>query len=263
MSSKGSSKVAPGSKLFPTDPVSATAGAVSSWFSLTHPSTVVTGTGYSSVHDILNPSSPMTQSTDAIRPPRGTSANGLPIIATVADVLDVPLIAARVNTTRWGFWGWIRRQASANNFHSTGASSGSSQNRFYMEIGGGNTMVCRVFESGGAQRTATATIGALGTWQFFTVEYNASASGDARLVQTLAGSVVTTTFGGAAAEIPSSLVSVTGSGSFLAFTLAAAFPFIGSVGPNFGFLNAAMTGATEGLLTQQARLALMNYQRPT
>lgn len=258
-----SSKVAPRAKLVQNDdPVSATGGAVSSWFSLTHPSSVITGAGYSNVHDVLNPSSPMTQSTDALRPP-GSTSNGLPIISTVADVLDMPLIAARVNTTRWGFWAWIRRGVSANNFHSTGASSGSSQNRFYMEIAGGNTMICRAFEGGGAQRTAQAAIGAISTWQFFTVEYNASATGDARLVQTLGGSVVTTTFGGAASEIPSSLVAATGSGSFLAFTLAGAFPFIGDVGPHFGFMNSAMNGATEGLLTPAARLKLMNYQPPT
>lgn len=257
-----SSKVARFSKLFPTDPVSATEGVVSSWFSLTHPLSVVTGSGYSNVHDVLNPSSPMTQSTDNIRPPRSTSANGYPVITTTAHVLDMPLIAARVNTTRWGFWGWMRPGPSANNFHSTGASSGSSQNRFYMEITG-NDLRCRVFESGGNHRIAQASIGAVSTWQFFTVEYNASAAGDARLVQTLGGAVVTTTFSGVASEIPSSLVSVTGSGSFLSFSLAASFPFIGSVGPNFGFLNAAMTGVTSGLLTPAARLALMNYQRPT
>lgn len=261
-SKKPKSKVNDSAVLSGSNPITATAGAVSSWFRVAEGT--VTGSGYSSIPDRLNLSSPMTQSTDALRPPASTSANGLPILAVTAHVMDMPLIAARTNTATWGMWGWIKRNTSANNLSSIGTSSGSSAIRTYTEIIGGNNMRVEVFSAGAATvRNCDAAIGALNTWQFFTIEYNSAFSGDARFTRTLGGAVVTTTFSGTAASVPSALNAATGSGTFGAFTLAGAFPFIGSIGPNYGFLGSAMVGVTEGLLTPQARLALMAFEAPT
>jgi hypothetical protein len=260
---KNTSKVADSSPLVDlTDPVNITGGAVSSWFRLA--SSTVTGSGYSSVVDMLNASSPMTQTTDSLRPPTALSANGYPIINTSAHVLSVPLIASRMNTSTWGFWGWIKRGASANNFFSIGTSSGSSALRSYMEIIGGNNLRTEIWNGSSQARFCDAAIGALNTWQFFTVEYDGSGGTDAaKLTRTLGGLPVTVAFSGVAASVGSPLNSATGAGSFCAFTLAGGFPFIGNIGPNFGFLNAKMSGATEGLLTADARAALMNFEAPT
>lgn len=259
---KPSSKVADGAVLSGSTPVTITAGAVTSWFRLA--SSTITGSGYSSVVDVLNPASPMTQTTDGLRPPGSTSSNGYPIINTSAHVLSMPLISARMNTSTWGFWGWMKRAPASNNFFSIGTSSGSSALRSYMEIIGGNNMRVEIWNGSSQARFCDAAIGAVSTWQFFTVEYNGAGGTDAaKLTRTLGGVPVTVTFSGAAASVVSPLNSATGNGSFLAFTLAAAFPFIGQLGPNFGFLGSAMPGATEGLLTAQARAALMNFEPPT
>ena len=81
-----------------------TLSAVSSWFRLAAAETTITGSGYSSVHDELNPSNPAVQTDDLLRPPSGgTSANGLPIITSATHVLTVPVSAANNGTAAWGF----------------------------------------------------------------------------------------------------------------------------------------------------------------
>lgn len=258
------SKVLPGSKLFSSDPVSATNGAVSSWFSLTHPDSVITGSGYSSVRDLLNASSPATQSTDARRPPGATSANGLPILNVSVHTLSVPLIAARVNTTAWGFWAWIKQTATADALVSFGTSGGATGGNFAwynFNVSGTNSKT--ELWNGASSRVCNTAGHVVGTWKFVTVEYNSARSGDARFLTTVDAVAQTTVFSGSLNPVPASLNAVTGSGSMLSFTTGGGFPFVGNVGPNWGFLSSAMTGATQGLLTTAARLALMNYQRPT
>lgn len=258
-----SSKAKAGSKLFPVDPVAATGGAVSSWFSLAHASSVITGSGYSSVHDILNPSSPATQSTDARRPPGATSNNGLPILNVTAATLSVPLIAARVNTLTWGFWGWVKQTSTADaliSFGTTGGATGGNFAWFNFNTSGANGKV-ELWNGASSRRCDTAFT--VGDWKFITLEYNSARSGDARFVATTNGVVQSTSFSGSLNPVPASLNAVTGSASMLSFNTGGGFPFVGNVGPNWGFLSAAMAGASEGLLTQQARLALMSYQRPT
>lgn len=258
-----SSKVKAGSKLFPVDPVAATNGSVSSWFSLAHTSSVITGSGYSSVHDILNPSSPATQSTDARRPPGATSNNGLPILNVTAATLSVPLIAARVNTTAWGFWGWVKQSSTADaliSFGTTGGATGGNFAWFNFNTSGTNGKV-ELWNGASSRRCDTGF--AVGAWKFVTLEYNSALSGDARFASSINGVAQTASFSGSLGAVPASLNAVTGSASMLSFNTNGGFPFVGNVGTNFGFLSSAMTGASEGLLTQQARLALMSYQRPT
>jgi hypothetical protein len=259
-----SSKVKAGSKLFPVDPVAVTSGAVSSWFSLAHPSSVITGSGYSSVHDILDPSSPATQSTDARRPPAATSTNGLPIITVATHALVIPVTAARYGTTKWGFWGWFRRGTDAFHVCSADTTPGSSVARHHIRFFAANFRFSAFNADSSQQRDCDLPVpGTLGLWRFFTIEYNSDFAGDAALCMTVNGAPVTPTFSGALGAIPSSLRSITGDTTFAAFSSAGDSPYVGSVGSNWGFFGSAMPGVTTGLLTPNARLALMNYQRPT
>lgn len=258
-----SSKVKAGSKLFPSDPVAATEGAVSSWFSLASPLSIITGSGYSSVHDMLDPANPATQSTDARRPPAGTSNNGLPILTVASHALVIPVTAARYGTTKWGFWAWLKRNTSADNICSAGTTPGSNVNRLYMNVVGA-VFRAQVFNADSSQsRNCDVSSGTINTWKFFTVEYNSDFSGDLAMCMTVDNVAITPTFSGVLGAVPSSLRTITGNTSFAAFSAAGAFPFIGSIGGNWGFFGSAMAGVTTGLLTTTARAALMNFQRPT
>lgn len=259
------SKVRQGSKLFPTDPVTATEGAVTSWFSLADPLSVITGSGYSSINDSLNPSSPLTQSTDSLRPPAASSVNGFPIVTVATSFMSLPIIAARSNVTTWGFWAWVKQGATANNMHSYRASAGTSVNRhtFFWQTSG--TEVVSEITSGAGSRFVGTTGHTAGAWNFLTLEFNGNRSGDARAIITVNGAVPATlgyATGSGVASMPATLNAVTGTGSVFALGGSGPF-FVGSWGTNFGFFGAAMSGSEQGLLTNSARLALMNYQRPT
>lgn len=68
---KPTSKVVDAASLGGSTPVTITSGAVTSWFRVAQGT--ITGSGYSSIPDMLA-ASPMTQSTNARRPPAGTSS---------------------------------------------------------------------------------------------------------------------------------------------------------------------------------------------
>lgn len=239
-------------------------GVVTSWFRLADASSVITGSGYSSIQDVLNPSSPATQSTDARRPPAATSANGLPILTVAASNLAVPMIAARANLSAWGFWGWVKQSATADGLISFGTSGGASANFAWFNFNTSGTNCKSEIWTGASSRVANKGSLTAATWKFLTLEYNSAFAADARLALTIDAVSLTATFSGSLGSEPASLQSgVTGSGSLLSFTSAAGFPFVGSVGGNFGFFGGAMSGATEGVLTAAARAALMNFEAPT
>lgn len=234
---------------------------VSSWFRLA--GSTITGSGYSSVRDVINPSSPATQGTDARRPPGATSSNGLPILNVTAATLSVPLIAARVGTAAWGFWAWLNQTSGADaliSFGTTGGATGGNHSWFNFNTSGTNGKV-ELWDGASSRRCDTTF--AVGAWKFVTLEFNGALSGDARFVSTINGAVQTPAFSGSLGAVPATLNAVTGSASMLSFNTGGGFPFVGNVGPNWGFLGAAMSGATEGLLTSAARTALMNFEAPT
>lgn len=240
--------------------------AVSSWFRLAHPSTAITGSGYSSVHDVLNPSSPATQGTDARRPPNATSSNGLPIVDVTAHVLSIPVIDARNGTTYWGFAGHFRR--TGGTFPSRVAMravAGSSADKLDTQSASGDGDRLAFHSLNGAGADSVSEIdGAspLNTWQFLTYEFNGDGATDAdKCVITVDGVVQTLTFSGAA--MPSALVSVTGTIMYLAQQSGGTNPFVGQAGPNWYFFNAKMAGVTQGLLTAPARSSLSTFERPT
>lgn len=239
--------------------------AVSSWFRLASPNTTIAGLGYNRVEDVLDPTSPATQTTDGLRPVPSTSTNGLPTITASAHVLSVPITTARDGTTSWGFWGHFRRTggtfpARFSMRALSGASADKITNTTFPNLTG---LYAQVLNGAGADSVAEVVAGSvLNAWQFETYEFNGSVSGDAnRLVITKDGVVQTVTFTGAA--MPASMASVTGTIALMAEQLNGSNPFVGQVGPNFGFLGAPMAGVTAGILTPAARQILSNFERPT
>lgn len=246
----------------------ASVSAVSSWFRLGHPDTVITGSGYSSVRDVLNPTSPATQGTDSLRPPNANSANGLPIVNVSAHVLSIPIISARNGTTYFGFAGHFRRTSAGGNFPvraSCRAVSGASTDKWETQSASGDPDNLAFMSLNGAGADSTSNINnasVIDTWQFITYEFNGDGATDAdKCVVTIDGVVQSLTFGGAA--MPSAMVSVTGTIMYLAQTSAASNPFGGQAGPNWYFFGSKMTGVTQGLLTPTARSALSSFERPT
>lgn len=261
---KPKSKVSEGAQLG-LGPIGATAGAVTSWFRLGDPLSAITGAGYSRIEDVLDRSNPLLQGTDNKRPPNATSANGLPIMTMATAFMPFALTAARQNNTTWGMWGWFKQATNADNTSSIGTSSGSSAKRQYLFFRtSGTGLRTQVWTTDTTSRVGDITGMTAAQWNFITIEYNGNRSGDARLAATVNGVVQTLSFssGDGVASMPATLVTATGNGSMFAFTSGGPY-FVGSMGPNFGFLGSAMVGATEGLLTPAARAALMAFEAPT
>lgn len=265
-----SSKVKAGSKLFPTDPVAAAEGAVSAWYQLARGT--VTGSGYSSIPDALDASNPAVQSTDARRPVNQTSNNGLPVMSFGANsVLGSPLTTARNGATFWGSAAWVRptNVAGAKAITAVTSLTGGASAFKIIPYLSGSAVAIIVYISGtdGRNAASASSVVTAATWHFVTFEYDATGATEAaRTVITLNGVPLALTFsnigaGGTTGALP------TPTGNLLIGnqqdTGAASTPFVGLMGPDYYLFGAKMTGVASGLLTQQARLALMNYQRPT
>ncbi len=264
------SKVKRGSKLYPTDPAAAASGALSAWFTLI--GSTVTGSGYSSVRDLLDASNPAVQSTDGRRPINQTSNNGLPVMSfTTNHVLAAPLTTARNGATFWGLGAWVRptNVSGAKAIAAvTALTGGASAFKIIPYLSGSAVALIAYISGTDGRNAATAgSVVAATTWAFVTFEYNGGGATEAdRNVITVNGVPLSLTFsnigaGGTTGALP------TPTGNLLIGnqqdTGAASTPFVGLMGTNLYLFGAKMTGAASGLLTQQARLALMNYQRPT
>jgi hypothetical protein len=226
---------------------------------------VITGSGYSSVQDVINPSSPATQPTDALRPAPATSAGGLPIVTVSAHVLSIPITAARDGTTSFGFWGWFRRTGGTFPVRAAGRTlSGANADRFETQAFP-NVADLNFFSLNGAGADSNAAVtdgSVLNAWQLETYEFNGAGATNAdKLVITKDSVVQTVTFTGAA--FPAALLSATGTYMWLAQSAAAGNPFVGQCGGNWGFLGTPEAGVTAGILTPASRLVLLNYERPT
>ncbi len=274
-----SSKVKPGSKLFPTDPIAATGGAaggvLSAWFSLTNSGATVTGAGYSSVPDLLDASNPAVQATDARRPTNQTSSNGLPIMTWPGSgnqVLASPLTTARNGASQWGCAAWVRLADVAGSFRSVvtilNATGGGSADKVAAHA---STTEYRLnaysSDTNGRRAESPALSAVAATWQFVTFEFDSTGANEAaRSAISINGVAQTLDFSSiGVGTVPTALTVPTGNlliGSG-ANAASSSLVFSGSMGPNLYLFGAKMAGAGVGLLTQQARLALMNYQRPT
>lgn len=243
--------------------------AISSWFRLASTNTVITGSGYSSVYDELNPSNPAVQATDALRPPSGgTSANGFPIISATAHVLTVPVSAANNGTAAWGFWFWGRLTNGAGfpvPVSARTAGGGTSVNKIDVQRNGANDAFV-IFNPAAPTTSRILSPGVIWTlnnWVLMTVEFDGTAAAEAdTMIVSKNGVIVEGTFSGTSAGPLDLLTSPTGVFKMIAQNTAAGNPWTGDWGPNWGFMSSKMPGS-RGLLTDAARLALYNFERPT
>jgi hypothetical protein len=208
----------------------------------------VTGSGYSSIPDLLAGTSPAIQTTDTNRPVNGTSANGLPIATYSNDFLNWPLSAPNNNATKSGFACWAKLTLGGfqNLFVIWAGGGGASANKLDYFLSGSNLQA--LVEVGG--QAALSSFMSSNAWHFVTMEYDgAQATNAARCLCTVDGIVLGTTN----TAIPASQATPSGNAWIGGF---GASQFLqGSLGPNFWWLNRQLT-ATE-------RNNLMNFEAPT
>ncbi len=256
------------------DPVSVTGGALSAWLRVALGT--ITGSGYSSIPDMLDGSNPAVQATDARRPVAATSANGLPILACATSLLQLPLTAARNGTTQWGFAAWIKQTGGSFPVHasidSAGAGGASARKLFCLQAAASSPTNLGVTAfnatSTAARKGVINGVLTASTWKFVSVELNLGTGGAEalRAVITLNAAVQSLTFSddtGTPGSVPTSMPAPTGNVNLFAQNTSALNPFVGNMGPNIYLFGSAMPGATEGLLTPAARTALMNFEAPT
>jgi hypothetical protein len=255
----------------------ASVSAITSWHRV--PLATVTGSGISSLPDVLN-SNPAVQATDAARPPRVASAgNGLLVMQGVNDRLSIPAISGNNQLVTWGFATHILLDdvAATKYILRRGVSTGTepvATDSDVLTILSDESLFFRVHAdaSGGQIRSAATPAGTLtnAAYRFVTVEFNGNLAAEAnRCVITVDAAVQTLSFAnsvGTPGAMPAALQGQP-AGTDISLldqrTNAGLSPFIGKMGPNIYFLGAAMPGVTAGLLTPTARAALMNFERPT
>lgn len=246
--------------------------ALASWFRLADAASVITGSGYSSVRDILDPSNPAVQSTDGRRPINQSASNGLPVMSfTTNHVLAAPLTAARNGATFWGMAGWVR-PTNVSGAKAIGAVSGLPGGASAFKIipylsGSAVALIAYISGTDGRNAASPSAVVSAATWHFVTFEYDGSGATEAdRNVITIGGVAQALTFsnigaGGTTGALP------TPTGNLLIGNQqdsgAASTPFVGLMGPNLYLFGSKMAGATSGLLTAAARTALMNFEVPT
>jgi len=257
----------------PADPVSVTGGAVSAWLRVARGT--ITGSGYSSIPDMLDGANPAVQATDARRPTAATSANGLPILACAAQLLALPITAARNGTTQIGFGAWVKQTGGTFpvlwTMDSAG-SAGASARKILTQDGSSPSNLAIVVFNAASTASRSGTINGVltsNTWKFVTFELNLGTGGAeaTRAVITVNTAVQALTFAdstGTPGSMPTSMPAPTGNiGLFAQSFTTGGNGFTGNIGPNIYMFGSAMPGATEGLLTPAARTALMNFEAPT
>jgi hypothetical protein len=234
---------------------------VAAWLRLQN--ATVTGSGYSSVPDVLS-SNPAVQGTDARRPVNATAANGLPIATFTDDFLDWPLVNGSNNQSpAWGLALWVKCTADGTPrriWSAMTAQASANRAELNQDTNGARGLHCDIYiNNTSTRRGATQTTTTAGGWSFVTVEYDgAQATEAARCIVTIDGSVKTLTFSdanGTPGAMPATLVQPTGSVYIGARDTVPNQPFVGSIGPNIYVLNRQLTAAE--------RTALMGFEQPT
>jgi len=255
------------------DPVDVTGGAVGAWYRV--PLATVTGSGASSVPDVLTPGSPLVQATDLRRPPVVVTANGLQVLNCADDFMTVAAHAGNNQTVTWGWATWVRpdvvvgiqqctiRHGVTNNVsvvlptesHRIVIQAGAVQLRANIDATGGNVRT----------GSANGTLLTAGAWAFVTVEYDGAAATEAlQCTITINGVVQTVTFTGAGA-MPAALQGQPAGNDIIHFnqyTGAVSNNLDGQEGPNPYILRAKQAGATQGLLTTAGRAGLQAFEAP-
>lgn len=234
--------------------------AVSAWYRFG--SGTVTGSGYSSVPDVLGGGEAV-QETDARRPVAGASANGLPIASFSDDVLAVPMAASTTATAPGGgFAVWVRctSDGTPRRIWSVRGATGASISRVEIvyDTNASRGLHVDVFRTNtDGRRGASLALLPTNAWAFLTWEYDSALATDAlKCLLTLNGSVLPLTFSTLSSDTDMpSLNQPSGTGLLGAATVTATFPYVGSFGSNVYYLNRHLTSAE--------RVLLMNFEAPT
>lgn len=247
-------------------PTASASEAISAWLKVA-PANVSSGQ-ISSVPDIIN-SNPATQSIPLRRPKLEYSNNGLPCMRFAGDgcVLVWPITAQSSGTNYAGWAMWVKTNAILAGDQrllrissGTGAATGS---KFTMSLAASN-LEARASSNGTDANTNTSSASIDTGWHFLTAEYNKDGATDTdKMTLSIDGAVVSGTAAGSATL--TTLFAATGN-IFIGNAAndgVGSSSFAGLIGPDIFAFNAKMSGATVGVLTTAARVALMNYSRPT
>lgn len=236
-------------------------GKVSAWLRFSQ--ATVTGSGYSSVPDVLN-SNPAVQGTDGRRPINGTAANGLPVATFSDDLLEWPFANGSNNQTpRWGIAMWVRATSDGTPrriwcAHTANGSASASRIEINHDTNGSRGIHADVYRTNTDGMRAAGITNFTGAWAFLTVEYDGGQATNAtKCLITLGGSALSCTFTTLNTDValPAALPQPTGNILIGARTTVPAFQFVGDIGPNIFILNAQLTAAE--------RTALMGFEAPT
>lgn len=220
------------------------------WLSLSHPSTTTTGSGYSSVADMLGGSA-ATQSTDARRPVADT-ANGYPIATFTNDCLALPLDATINDNVKFGLAFWLRLGNTTGNkvLMAIRTSAGASADKL-LYFAANNTLRADAMT---VDRHAVA--GTLDTdWHFVYLHIDSSQGTEAQqVVYGLDAAPQTVAFSSDTAW-PATLGTPTGTLLIGANDAAtAAFPLVGSIGTDMWWFKER--------LPVDEQVALMEFRPP-
>ncbi len=247
-----------------------TGGAIGAWYRVALATNAGAGLAFT-LPDVLS-TNHATTSTDARKPTIGSSANGLPILTCSASALQVPLSTPINGATKWGFAAWMRVTTAAGNpcpvAIDSGGGGGASLRKAFIQRDNGDSI--RAFDTQTtARRGGPTTMWVLNTWAFCTWEMSLD-TGEAESVRVVAsrGGVLQTCNyadnNGAPGTFASSMQVPTGFMNLFAQNASTGGNgWVGNIGPNIYILRARMAGATEGLLTPAARVALMNMEAVT
>lgn len=258
----------------PFDPSALSGGVITAWGPV--PRATVTGLGVSSMPDALNSPDTWVQTTDARRPPLGTSANGLPVLAMVDDALLITPNAGNNHLTKWGFATHVALDGAVARTllrMGVGASALGATDSLYIEIPANGEMRCHVnIDAGGTNRRLALTNPGIFTssYQFLVIYYDGAQATDALKWRVWLDGVaqVQAFFAeGVAAAMPVALQGApAGSGNIVLGNLRSdisSTPMIGRVGPNIYFTSGAMASPVIGPFTTAVHTALAAHQRPT
>lgn len=236
-----------------------TGGAVTAWLRNSTTGSVT------SVPDVINGGN-ATQSGGAI-----TGNADFSMSSSTGELLW-PLIAANNGTAKFGVYMWIKRAgAGASQFPwavDIGTGGASARKTFHQKSGSNGVFRVYSAPSSATARAGTVTnaFSSTGVWDLYGLELNLDSGGTEaqRAVYTIDGVVQTVSFAdalGTPGSVPVLMPTVTG--NMVLFSQGNSNFFDGTFGRNILVLGAAMSGATEGLLTQSARNDLVTFEPPT
>lgn len=227
-----------------TDPSLGSAIAkVSKWLSFAHASTTITGSGYSSVADVLGGNA-ATQSTDARRPAADT-ANGYPIATFSDDFLSLPLDASVNDNVKYGvaFWLKLANTTGSKVLTSIQTGTGASADKMLHFISG-TAIQARAMNVDRRAQAGTLDTG----WHFVYLGIDSAlGSEDAQVLMGIDAALQLVSFSSDTAW-PSTLGTPTGTMFLGANSTAPGSPLVGSVGTDIWFLQSQLTVAEQAAL---------------